>query len=457
MQRLNRAALGLPAPAASRRIVHIGIGAFARAHLVWYTARASDAADWAISAFTGRSPELAELLAPQDGLYTLIERGPSGSSYEVLAAIDEVIAADRVDLLVARVADPATALISLTITEAGYLLLPDGSPDPEAAALRDDLALLRVALNGAPTPPRTPLCRLLLALDARRRTGGGAIALVPCDNVPGNGGFLRRGLLELAAAGSSDLAAWLTTSASFVSTSVDRITPRLTGTETVEVAAATGWEDAAPVVTEPYADWVLEGDFPAGRPDWESAGARFVDDVHPYESRKLWLLNGAHTLLACSGLLRGHSSVAEAVGDPDCLALVEAFWDECARQLPAELHADEYRRALLARFRNPGIQHALEQVGQDTLTKLRARLAPIARAELAAGRDARATAAGVAAWIALVRRGDAPRDAEAERIRAAAGPRDLIALIDPALAADPPFAGAVEEALNTDERLVHGS
>ena len=180
----------------------------------------------------------------------------------------------------------------------------------------------------------------------------------------------------------------------FVSTSIDRITPKTTPADVAAVAAATGWRDRSPVVTEPFHDWVLSGEFRAGRPAWEKAGARFVDDIDPFERRKLWLLNGSHTLLAYAGAARGHRTVAEAVGDPEVRSWVEQFWAEAVRHLPAEgLDLDAYRAALLDRFDNARIQHLLGQIGQDGTTKLRVRIAPVLRAERAAGRDGEASRA----------------------------------------------------------------
>jgi fructuronate reductase len=201
---------------------------------------------------------------------------------------------------------------------------------------------------------------------------------------------------------------------SFVATSVDRITPRTTESDLRAVAAECGWIDRAPVVTEPFSDWVLSGRFPLGRPQWESAGARFVDDIEPYEKRKLWLLNGAHSLLAYAGMARGHETVSAALADPVCLRMVEDFWDEAARHLPAELETDGYRAALLDRFGNARISHRLEQISADGSTKLRMRVLPIFLAERAAGRSGAGSAAVLAAWLGFVRTAGRPGDTALE-------------------------------------------
>jgi fructuronate reductase len=344
---------------APERIVHLGLGAFHRAHQAWYTKHAADASDWGIVAFTGRSPDLATALQKQDCLYTLVERGAEADSFELIDSIVRAVPGDDVDEFVRMVAAPETAILTLTITEAGY------APGP---------AMEKIALG----------------LRARREAGSPPLAIVSCDNLPDNGGVVRRAL-EDADPGLFD-------NVSFVSTSVDRITPRTAEGISAEVLKATGRLDAVPVVTEPFTDWVLSGEFPSGRPAWETAGARFVDDIEPWELRKLWMLNGAHTLLAAEGRLFGHSTVSEAIADPRCLAAVRALWAEDAHQLP-DLELDTYAAALLERFRNPRIVHSLDQIALDSLTKLRVRIVPVALKELAAGRPAAACAHAIAAFI----------------------------------------------------------
>ncbi|MBW4041473.1 MAG: mannitol dehydrogenase family protein [Acidobacteria bacterium] len=390
-------------PRAPIRIVHLGLGAFHRAHQAWYTAHAPDAADWGIAAFTGRSPDLATALSRQDGLYTLVERGPDGDRDELIESVVAAIDGADTGRLLALLEDPAVAVVTLTVTEAGYRLDADGAPDPDDPELAVDLATLRTGFAAGPLErlaPTTTLGRLLLGLEARRRRAAGPIALVSCDNLPGNGGLLRRGVTEAAASLPGALAAFVADSVRFVSTSVDRITPRTTSADVVALNARAARRDDVPVFTEPFADWVLSGDFPAGRPRWEDAGARFVADIEPWEHRKLWLLNGAHTLLSFTGPPRGHATVAEAIGDPELRNAVEGFWDEAAPHLPSALDLPAYRAALLDRFDNPRIEHRLAQIAQDGTRKLRLRIVPVAEAELASGRAAAACAVPVAGWVA---------------------------------------------------------
>lgn len=438
-----------PLPKAPVRIVHLGLGAFHRSHQAWYTHRASDAAEWGIAAFTGRRPDAALALAEQDGLFTVVERADGGDSFAVVSSIVEAMDGADVQRLVELVAAPATAVITLTITEAAYRIGSDGQLDRTASDLAADLALL-AAGNGHPT---TPLGRLVLALAARRAADAGALAVVCCDNLSNNGAVARQAVVGLAAEWDPALASWIDANISFVSTSVDRITPRTTDADLAAVQAACGYRDNSPVVAEPFSNWVLSGKFPAGRPRWEDAGAVFVDDIEPYENRKLWLLNGAHSLLAYAGQLRGHTTVAQALADPVCRQAVEAFWDEAEANLPAgELQIPAYRAALLARFSNARIAHNLAQIAMDGSTKLRMRAVPVLKAERTAGRSGEAAALMIAVWMDFTATFRDIQDPLTDAIAAAnqrSGPpstHTLLALLDPALAHD-------ESSIHLIERL----
>ncbi|MGN8553122.1 UNVERIFIED_CONTAM: mannitol dehydrogenase family protein [Microbacterium sp. SLM126] len=450
---LDRATAGVPTP--PERIVHLGLGAFHRAHQAWYTAHASDAGAWGIVAFTGRSRDLVDRMTPQQGLFTLVERGAERDRYEMVPSIVRVEAGDDVALFVRAVASPDVAILTLTITEAGYRVDASGSLDQSDPATKADIGLLRAAVAGSvelaeATYPRTALGRIVLALHARRLARGGPIAVVSCDNLPDNGGVLRRALCDLVTGISPDLLSWISESVSFVSTSVDRITPAIdTAAESAAVAEATGWLDAAPVVTEPFSDWVLSGDFPAGRPDWESAGARFAEDLAPWESRKLWMLNGAHTVLAALGQARGHTVVSAAIDDHVCRQVVRALWDDVARQLPM-MDLAGYRIALIERFRNRRIEHRLAQIALDSTTKMRLRIVPVALGELAAGRSADGCAAAIAAWMVGVGAGTVPHpvgvDVHGSGILDPQTLADLLDALDPRLSADAAFAARVADA-----------
>jgi fructuronate reductase len=445
------------------RIVHIGLGAFHRAHQAWFTGQAQDAADWGIAAFTGRNPEAALQLAPQDGLFTLIERAADGDSAAVIESIVEAVDGADIERFLDLLALPSTALVTLTVTEAGYRLDPSGQPNADDPLLAADLRSIEAAARRAnlleehADRPQSALGRLLLALEGRRRGEGGPIAIVPCDNVPNNGEFVRTGLLAMAERSDVGLAAWIDTQVSFVSTSVDRITPKTTPADRDTAAALVGWSDRAPVVAEPFKDWVLSGEFPAGRPAWETAGARFVAAIEPFERRKLWLLNGAHSLLAYCGLRRGHDTVAAALADPPCLRWVNDYWDAAARHLPAEeLDLPAYRAALLQRLANPRIEYQLRQIATDNVAKLRVRIAPVVLAERAAGYDARAAIRALGTWVALVLGGANLDDTEAAAVDEARrrpcqqAVSELVELVEPLLLDDPVIVTALHEFVSED-------
>jgi fructuronate reductase len=410
---LSRASQGRPA--APVRIVHLGVGNFFRAHQAWYTEHAPDAGQWGIAAFTGRSAAIADTLRPQDGLYTLITRGADGDSFEVISSLSAVHAADEHEALLGYFRSPALAVVTLTVTEAGYRRDADGGLDLADPAVIADVAALRDA-SGAPVT--TAPGRIVAGLLARRGAGLGPLAIVSCDNLSGNGAVLARVVGDFGAQVDASLPAWLAENASFVTTMVDRITPATTDEHRASVAAELGVADAAPVPTEPFSEWVLQGDFPAGRPAWNAAGARIVEDVEPFERRKLTLLNGSHSLLAYAGSILGHETVADAISDARCLAWVEQWWDEASGQLPlpdAELAA--YRQALLERFRNPNIRHALAQIAADGSLKLPVRVVPTLRAELAAGHVPDGACRAVAAWVLHLRGEGAPvKDVNADRV-----------------------------------------
>jgi fructuronate reductase len=435
-------------PAAPERIVHLGLGAFHRAHQAWYTEQAADSSEWGIVAFSGHSSDLAERLSRQDGLYTLVQRGADADGFQIVGSISRAAAGDDVAGFVDAAASAATAILTLTITEAGYRLDADGRVDLSDPLIAADIELIRTRSYGDGMGwPSTPLCRVLLALDVRRSTGAPPLAVVPCDNLPDNGGVVRRALETLAAEVSTDLRNWMDRGTAFVSTSVDRITPSATAGLSAEVLDATGWLDEAPVVAEPFTDWVLSGRFPSGRPAWESAGARFVDDIEPWELRKLWMLNGAHSLLAAHGALLGHSTVAGAISDPRCVRSVRELWAEAGRHL-GTVEVGDYCEALLERFSNPRIEHRLGQIALGGLVKVRLRILPVARRERNAGRDAIGCAFVLGVWIASIIGGLAPVEPSWSALLAGKRPEEeLLKLVDPILAADTAFASAVLNAV----------
>lgn len=446
---LSRETLEMPIPSESR-IVHYGLGAFHRAHQAWYTHNAVDSQDWGISAFTGRSPDAAEALSAQDGLCTLVTRGATADSFAHISSIRESHDGGDAAALAQAIADPRTAIVTMTITEPAYCLNAEAKLDLNNPLVSADLAQLRQQGSGLVTAG----ARLAAALDVRRRTGSGKIAIVSCDNLSHNGRAAEEAIAGTARNFDPELALWIGQNVSFVETSVDRITPKPTPEDLSEVAEQTGYFDACAVVTEPFSNWILSGEFPAGRPDWESAGAEFVSEIEQFENRKLWLLNGAHSLLAYAGTLRGTATVAQALSDKLCATWVEEFWDEAAQHLKApELRIPEYRSTLLERFGNARIVHKLSQIAMEGSSKLRMRALPVLRAELAAGRTGAAAARMIAVWILFLRSQVESKagisDAQAQALESALAQEndvaELLRVLDPKV--EQPIIAAVQTIL----------
>ncbi|MGO1391685.1 mannitol dehydrogenase family protein [Brachybacterium alimentarium] len=418
--------MSAPSPSDEGRLVHLGIGNFARAHTLVATQRAGS---WSVSAFTGRTAAMADALNAQRGQYGLIVRGAEDDEVSIVDVIDEVFPADDVDALVRLVADPFTAVVTLTITEKGY------------AAGND--------------PATSAPARLALGLKARREAGvTEPIALVSCDNLTGNGEVLREAVL---AAADEDTRAWFEDHVDVVSSMVDRITPSADEGAADLVQERTGLADTVPVVTEPFTEWVVEDSFRGRRPEWEKAGVQFTDDLEIHELRKLRLLNGAHTLMAYAGQVAGVERVDEAIGHREVRALVEQLWSEARAtlDLPAA-DLDAYTDALEARFRNPRLADNLIRIAADGSVKLPVRALPVI-AELGGPEKAPGEVAAVAAWTAWVtdrvRAGAEVKDPRADEIATAAAIEDptervtaLLALLD-VPAGDPLVAAVVAEEL----------
>ncbi len=448
LPRLTRAQAGASA-APPVRIVHLGVGNFHRAHQAWYTAHAPDADQWGIAAFTGRRPEMAEALAPQDGLYTLITRRSDGDAFEVIGSLVAVHAASDHDQYLDYLGRPELAIVTITVTEAGYVQGPDRGLDAGRDIIVADVAALRAdARSGVTSLP----AKLVAGLLARRAAGAAAITLLSCDNLPENGAVTRTVVLDLADLVDDTLGQWIDQHVDFATSMVDRITPATTEADRSIVAQSQGYIDAYPVPTEPFSEWVVAGAFPAGRPRWEDAGAQIVEDVVPFEQRKLRLLNASHSLLAYAASVRGHETIDEAIADPDCRGWVEALWDEAGRHLPLPADAvTDYRAALLSRYTNQRVRHRLAQIAGDGSIKLPVRILPTLNAERDAGRIPLGCAITLAAWVLHLRGAGAPlNDPGADAAVQAATAGDLseaipavLNLIQPGLGDDTAFVTAV--------------
>ncbi len=427
--RLNEEGVRLPYDRGLVRpgIVHLGVGAFFRAHLAAYTdALLGDAPEWGIVGASLRRPDMREALAPQGFLYTLAERGAAGTRMRPIGALLDVIDAARDPApLLAAMADPMVRIVSLTVTEKGYCCDPaTGALDPNHPDILHDLA--------HPEAPLSAPGLILRALEMRRAAGVPPFAVLSCDNLPANGRLTAGVVAALAARRDEGLAAHVREDVAFPSTMVDRIVPATTDEDRAAVAAATGFEDAWPVVAEPFTQWVIEDRFPQGRPDWAAAGAELVSDVEPYELMKLRMLNGAHSTLAYLGYLAGHETVAEAIAAPELRALVRGLMlEEAAPTLPAALgDVTPYAESLLERFANPALRHRTWQIAMDGSRKLPQRLLGALRSRRAAGLPAPRLTLGIAAWMRYVSGTDergAPIDVQdplADRFRAIAAEAD---------------------------------
>ncbi|MGV8847523.1 mannitol dehydrogenase family protein [Tessaracoccus sp.] len=457
--RLSRRSDQPPAPV---RIIHLGLGNFFRAHQAWYTANAPDAKEWGIAAFTGRRPDAAQALAPQEGLYTLMVRGRDGDTFEVIDSVSKVHTSTDHTALLDYFRDSKVSIVTLTVTEAGYVRNSDGGLD-----LDDDVVAADVgALQADPTAAvvSTP-AKLVAGLLARQAADCGPITILPCDNLPGNGAVVERVVRDLAAVVDPDLLPWLDHTVDFATSMVDRITPASTDADRRTVREELGFDDASPVPTEPFSEWVISGEFPAGRPQWEKAGVKLVDDVEVHEKRKLLLLNGSHSLLAYGASILGHTTVADAINDDRCRAWVEQWWDDArpSIDLPDQEIAD-YRAALVSRYENPRIRHLLAQIASDGSQKIPVRIVPAIQTERAAGRLPAGAIRALAAWVAHLRGLGAPvKDPAGQSWQQSAGGEPTVAvqavLERLGLGGDDELASAVVgalaefESVTTDEPL----
>jgi fructuronate reductase len=384
-------------------IIHLGIGAFHRAHMAAYVdSLLATNPDWAIIGASLRRPDTRDALAPQDFLYTLAVRDASGTSPRIIGAVRDVLDANtqRAELI-ELMASPAIRIVSLTVTEKGYCAAPaTGELDEAHPDIVHDLA--------EPDAPVSAPGFITAALRLRHARGLPPFTVMSCDNLPSNGRTVSRIVRRLARlqaerSGDAGFADYVE-GVAFPSTMIDRIVPATTDADRALVAQLTGLEDAWPIMTEPFTQWVIEDNFPAGRPPFEGVGAQLVEDVEPFELMKLRMLNGSHSTMSYLGYLSGHQYVSEAIADPGIKRLVHGLMtDEVIPTLPmprADLEA--YRDQLLARFANPALQHRTWQIAMDGTQKLPQRLLGTIRDRLAAGQSFTRLALGVAAWMRYV-------------------------------------------------------
>lgn len=377
-------------------IVHIGTGAFHRAHQAVMTddALAQHGGDWRIAGVSLRSKETATELNSQNGLYTLLERQESATNARVIAAIDHVIAVDT-DAALLMMSNPKVRIVTLTVTEAGYGIDRETrQPDENNPIVAADLA--------TPAKANGVLGLLVASLDRRREAGVAPFTILSCDNLPENGTLVQDGVIGFARKAYSDeLADWIERRVAFPCSMVDRITPASTTDTYDDAARLTGCEDQAAVETEPFIQWIIEDNFPTGRPQWEAGGAVLVADVTPFERMKLMMLNGSHSMLAYSGFLTGKPFVRDVMQDEHLSVLVKRHFKESAallKPLPG-VDYNSYASALANRFSNPAIAHQTFQIASDGTQKLPQRIFQPAVEALEAGRNVRPFAFTTAMWM----------------------------------------------------------
>jgi len=380
-------------------IVHIGLGAFVRAHVAAFNDEAMEATgdlSWGIAGVSLRSAEQKNRLVPQDCLYTAVERGPDGARARILGSLTAALhAPGDGEALAAALAAPATRIVSLTITEKGYC------HDPASGRLRPDHPDIRADLERGGTPATAPGL-IVEALAARRSAGVAPFTVLCCDNLPSNGRVTRQVVSDYAALKDDALAAWIEAEVAFPSTMVDRIVPAVTDEVVAEASELVGLRDAAPVLHEPFRQWVIEDRFSAGRPRWDLAGAQMVSDVEPFELMKLRMLNGTHSAMAYLGTLAGVETVSAAITDPDIGPFVDALWrEEIIPTVPPPPGTDlpAYARQLRQRYENPGVRHLTAQIAMDGSQKLPQRILAPVRDRLVAGKDFARLALIVAAFL----------------------------------------------------------
>jgi len=385
---------------ATAGIVHLGVGAFHRAHQAVYIddCLAAGETQWGIIAASLRSTDTRDALLPQDGLYTLAVRDSQKEELRIVGAILDIrVAPEDPAALVTAMADPAIRIVTLTVTEKAYLRKANGSLDIDHPDIQADLA--------DPLRPRTIYGFILAALVRRRDAGLLPFTVLSCDNLPANGKTLQRLLTEFAARCSTELAAYVADELSCPCSMVDRIVPATTHQDRSRIAGGIGMQDAWPVVSEPFRQWVIEDRFPQGRPDWQRFGVTMVDDVAPFEIMKLRLLNGAHSAIAYLGQLVGLQTVADAFAAPAVRDFVDGLWSELIPTLPenAGLAPQDYIRSLTARFSNTALRHMTSQIANDGSQKLPQRIVEAALERLAVHAPVDHLSFVIAAWIAALR------------------------------------------------------
>ncbi|MCY9873626.1 fructuronate reductase [Vibrio barjaei] len=385
------------------RIVHLGFGAFHRAHQGLFTdevARRSQS-DWGIceiNLFGGE--ELITSLRAQDHLYSVAEKGAQSTDVKVIGSVTESLhpSLDGIDAIIEKMAEPQVAIVSMTITEKGYCA------DPATGRLDKNNPLVVADLE-SPSSPKSALGYIVQALKVRRERGLSPFTVMSCDNVQENGHVAKAAILEFAKLLDAELGAWIEANVTFPCTMVDRIVPAATEETLREITELLGVEDPCGIACEPFRQWVIEDNFVAGRPDWNIAGAEFVADVVPYEEMKLRMLNGSHSFLAYLGYLGGYAHISDTMTDAgyrkaafDMMMLAQAP----SLKMPEGTDLEAYAKLLIDRFTNPSLKHKTWQIAMDGSQKIPQRMGGSLKFHLDQGSEFKWLAAGIAGWMRYV-------------------------------------------------------
>jgi mannitol 2-dehydrogenase len=382
-------------------IVHFGVGGFHRSHQAMYLDRLLSLGrdrDWGICG-VGLLPAdraRAGALRRQDCLYTLLAKHDDGTpEARIIGSLVECLyAPDEPQKVMARLTAPTTRIVSLTITEGGYNV-------DQATGTFDTTDALVTADAANPAAPQTVFGYVVEALRLRRAAGIAPFTVLSCDNLPGNGNVARTAFAAFANMRDPGLAAWISASVAFPNSMVDRITPVTTPDHAAEVRERFGVDDRCPVVCEPFTQWVIEENFPSGRPFWERAGVQMVPDVHPYELMKLRLLNVSHQALAYPGYLCGYRHADEAVRDPLFERFLLGYMEyEAGPTLPPVPGIDLswYRHSVIRRFANSAIGDTIARLCTDTSDRIPKWMVPVVRHNVQSGGEVRRSATVIAAW-----------------------------------------------------------
>lgn len=398
-------------------IVHLGVGAFHRAHQAVYTDRAMSGGDrdWSICGISLRSQAVCDQLMPQDGLYTVTERSGDGQKTSLIGAINRLLVSrDHTSAAAEALAMASVRIVTLTVTEKGYYGAVGGGLDVNASDIVHDLT------DGM--QKRTIYGLLAAAFALRRAAGLPGLTLLSCDNLADNGKILSANLSQFLERADPALADWFRSECATPASMVDRIVPATTDDKIADLENQIGFRDEAAVFTEPFSQWVIEDRFAGARPRWELGGAQFVDDVKPFETAKLRMLNGAHSALAYLGLNRGFAFVHEAIADPQIRATINKLMlDEAAPTLPPTkgLNPQSYADQLIERFSNAALAHRLDQIAMDGSQKIPQRWLHTLRFHQQKGQQCPAILEAFGAWLTYLCPGaNAVADPLADRLTA---------------------------------------